>query len=141
MSYTVEMVIHGMQVTGAEYSQALRQADEHRALLGDYFEKYDLLILPTTAVTAYKHRMPPGTIGGKPALKTAAGIPFGALPFTMAFNISWNPAASIPCGFDSVGLPMGLQIVGDIGDEAVVLRASSAFEEARPWADRLPPVI
>ena len=141
MPYTVEMVFHGVQVTGAEYSQALRQADEYRALLGDYFEKYDLLILPTTAVTAYKHRTPPETIGGKPALKTAAGIPFGALPFTMAFNISWNPAASIPCGFDSNGLPMGLQIVGNIGDEAMVLRASVAFEEARPWADRLPPVI
>ena len=141
MPYTVSMNYHGAQLSAAEYSSALRQADTHRALLEDYFERFDLLILPTTAVTAYKHSTPPETIGGKPALETAAGIPYGALPFTMLFNISWHPAASIPCGFDSNGLPMGLQIVGALGDESSVLRASAAFEVARPWADALPPVI
>ena len=141
MSYTVEMAYRGAHVTGADYSRALRQADELRTLLGDYFEKYDLLITPTAAVTAYKHRTPPKTIVGKPALETAAGIAYGTIPFTMAFNLSWNPAASIPCGFDSGGMPMGLQIVGDLSDEVGVLRASAAFEEARPWADNLPKVI
>jgi aspartyl-tRNA(Asn)/glutamyl-tRNA(Gln) amidotransferase subunit A len=58
----------------------------------------------------------------------------------MAFNISWNPAASVPCGFDRDGLPIGLQIVGHLGDDATVLRAAAAFEEAKPWADKLPPV-
>ena len=58
----------------------------------------------------------------------------------MAFNISWNPAASVPCGFDCDGLPIGLQIVGAIGDDATVLKAAAAFEAARSWADKRPPV-
>ncbi len=64
-----------------------------------------------------------------------------------------NPAASIPCGFVSSGLrgsgeekgrslelPVGLQVVGKFGDDALVLRASAALEEARPWAGKRPPV-
>ena len=141
MPYTIEMNYHGAQLSAADYSRALRQADEHRTLLEDYFTEYDLLVLPTTAVTAYQHHSPPDTIAGKPALKTASGLSYGALPFTMAFNISWHPAASIPAGFDDRKLPIGLQIVGALGDEVSVLKASAAFEGARPWADKLPPVI
>ena len=51
------------------------------------------------------------------------------------------PAISIPCGFTSDGLPVGLQIVGKRRGEAAVLRAAAAFEAARPWADRIPPVV
>jgi aspartyl-tRNA(Asn)/glutamyl-tRNA(Gln) amidotransferase subunit A len=51
-----------------------------------------------------------------------------------------NPAASVPCGFGSDGLPIGLQIVGRLEDEVTVLRASAAFEEARPWVNKRPPV-
>ena len=46
----------------------------------------------------------------------------------------------MPCGFDRDGLPIGLQIVGAIGDDATVLKAAAAFESARPWANKLPPV-
>jgi Asp-tRNA(Asn)/Glu-tRNA(Gln) amidotransferase A subunit family amidase len=49
-------------------------------------------------------------------------------------------AASVPCGHSDDGLPIGLQIVGRPGDEATVFAASAAFERARPWADRRPPV-
>jgi len=50
-------------------------------------------------------------------------------------------AISIPCGFTSAGLPVGLQIVGRRRGEAAVLRAAAAFEAAHPWADRIPPVV
>ena len=50
------------------------------------------------------------------------------------------PAASVPCGFSSDGMPIGLHIIGAKGQENAVLRASAAFEEARPWAHLLPPV-
>lgn len=139
MHYTVAMSYHGAQLTAADYAKALREAEVLRAQLGDYFETYDLLLLPTTAITAFPHRNPPSMIAGEPVL-TAAGIPYGAFPTTAGFNISWNPAASIPAGFDSQGLPIGLQLVGDLQDEEAVLRASAALEEARPWAERLPPV-
>ncbi|MBI4305197.1 MAG: amidase, partial [Chloroflexi bacterium] len=138
MPYTVSMNYRGAQITAAQYSAALRQADALRCQLGDFFEKFDLLIMPTGAVTAFPHRNPPKEIGGKPAMKSAAGIPYGALPFTMAFNISWNPSASIPAGFDSPGMPIGLQIVTDLADEATLLRASAAFAEARPWHAKRP---
>ena len=60
---------------------------------------------------------------------------------TYAFSVLGLPAISIPCGFTKNGLPVGLQIVGKRRGEAAVLRAAAAFEAARPWADRLPPVV
>jgi len=61
-------------------------------------------------------------------------------PFCFPFNLTGQPAASVPCGFSAQGLPVGLHLIGRLGDEATVLRASAAFEEARPWADRRPVV-
>lgn len=52
--------------------------------------------------------------------------------------MSWNPAASVPCGFTADGLPVGLQIVGRRFDDAGVLAAAAAFEQAQPWAQRRP---
>ena len=64
----------------------------------------------------------------------------GLNPFNVFFNLTQQPAASVRCGFTSEGLPVGLHVVGRWGDEVSVLRASAAFEQMRPWADRLPPV-
>jgi aspartyl-tRNA(Asn)/glutamyl-tRNA(Gln) amidotransferase subunit A len=58
----------------------------------------------------------------------------------MPFNFTGQPAASVPCGFNSEGLPVGLQIVGDRFQEDVVLRAAAAFEKARPWRDSRPTI-
>ncbi len=58
--------------------------------------------------------------------------------FSYPFNMSGNPAASVPCGFTEAGLPVGLQIVGRRTDELSVLRAAAAFEAARPWQDKRP---
>ena len=54
--------------------------------------------------------------------------------FSYPFNMSWNPAANVPCGFNADGLPVGLQIVGQRFDDLGVLQASAAFEAAQPWA-------
>jgi aspartyl-tRNA(Asn)/glutamyl-tRNA(Gln) amidotransferase subunit A len=140
MPYVIAQIHRGTQVSGADYSRALRLRDVLRSQLDDYFEKFDLLILPSVAVTAFPFRNPPKTIGGKPVLKTEAGLAFGVFPFTPTFNLSGHPAASIPCGFDRNGLPIGLQIVAGFGNEAALLRASAAFEEARPWTAKRPPV-
>lgn len=58
--------------------------------------------------------------------------------FSYPFNMSGNPAASVPCGFTEAGLPVGLQIVGKRTDELSVLRAAAAFESACPWYDKRP---
>jgi aspartyl-tRNA(Asn)/glutamyl-tRNA(Gln) amidotransferase subunit A len=62
----------------------------------------------------------------------------GFMPFTQPFNLTGQPAASVPCGFDSQGLPVGLHVVGRAYEDALVLRACRAFEQIQPWADKKP---
>ena len=62
------------------------------------------------------------------------------LGFCVPFNMTWQPAASMPVGFDPQGLPVGLQIVGRRHDEWTVLQLASAYEAAHPWADKHPPI-
>jgi Asp-tRNA(Asn)/Glu-tRNA(Gln) amidotransferase A subunit family amidase len=99
------------------------------------FEKYDLLVTPTVACPPFAIGLDNATeIGGRPI------PPYAWTPFTWPFNITGQPAASVPCGFTRDGLPIGLQIVGRRYADVAVLRASAAFEKARPWADKRPPI-
>lgn len=102
------------------------------------FDRYDLLLTPTTACAAFECQ----DIGpmGPPSIEGVDVGPAGWVPFTMPFNFTGQPAASVPCGFNSEGLPVGLQIVGDRFQEDVVLRAAAAFEKARPWRDSRPTI-
>jgi aspartyl-tRNA(Asn)/glutamyl-tRNA(Gln) amidotransferase subunit A len=99
------------------------------------FEKYDLLLTPTVACPAFPVGLDnPAEIAGQ-ALE-----PYDWIPFTFPFNMTGNPAASVPCGFTTDGLPIGLQIVGRRFDDARVLRAAAAFEQIMPWAPHRPPI-
>jgi Asp-tRNA(Asn)/Glu-tRNA(Gln) amidotransferase A subunit family amidase len=102
------------------------------------FEKYDLMLTPTLAVTAFRA----GDMGplGPEKIDGQEGTPSNWLSFTYPFNFTGQPAASIPCGFNAEGLPVGLQIVGRRLEEALVLRAAAAFEKAHPWRDKKPPI-
>jgi aspartyl-tRNA(Asn)/glutamyl-tRNA(Gln) amidotransferase subunit A len=99
------------------------------------FETYDLLVTPTVAC-------PPFAIGlDHPAEVAGRAVsPYGWIPYTWPFNVTGQPAASVPCGFTRDGLPIGLQIVGRRYADVSVLRACAAFEKARPWAGGRPPV-
>lgn len=115
------------------------QALFERAALWDtvrrFFARYDLLLTPTIAVPPFELGIVgPSEVAGKPV------GPLGWTPFTYPFNLTGQPAASVPCGFTASGLPVGLQIVGRRYAETTVLRASAAFEAACPWADRRPPL-
>jgi aspartyl-tRNA(Asn)/glutamyl-tRNA(Gln) amidotransferase subunit A len=100
-----------------------------------FFEKYDLLLTPTIACPPFDVNLDnPSEIAGTPV------PPYGWIPFTYPFNLTGQPAASVPCGFTKSGLPIGLQIVGRRFDDVTVLRASAAFERARPWAGVRPPL-
>ncbi|MCJ7651276.1 MAG: amidase family protein, partial [Candidatus Lokiarchaeota archaeon] len=59
-------------------------------------------------------------------------------PFTFPFNMTGQPAATIPCGWSKEGLPIGMQIVGKPFDEKTVLQVSKAFEDISPWQDKRP---
>lgn len=99
-------------------------------------ETYDYVITPTAGVTAFRVDQPlPREIGGRPTDNF-----FDSILFQYAFSIAGLPAISIPCGFDSRGLPVGLQIVGRRLSEHSVLEAAAAFESVhpkQPW----PPAI
>jgi aspartyl-tRNA(Asn)/glutamyl-tRNA(Gln) amidotransferase subunit A len=101
-----------------------------------FFRKYDLLLTPTTAIAPFALGIQgPSTIADKDV------GPFQWLAFTFLFNMTGQPAASVPAGFTRDGLPVGLQIVGRHLDDPLVLRASAAYEAAAPWQDRWPPML
>jgi aspartyl-tRNA(Asn)/glutamyl-tRNA(Gln) amidotransferase subunit A len=100
------------------------------------FDTYDLLLTPTVACPPFDVNLDnPATIAGRSV------APYDWIPFTYPFNLTGQPASSVPCGFTKAGLPIGLQIVGRRFDDPTVLRASAAFERARPWAARRPPLV
>ena len=133
--YARRCIENGAGVTGAEYAGAVGYIDKLKAQFADLFDDYDLLLSPTMAVPAFPCGESPSRIGGKDA------HPFwGYLPFTFPINLIGHTAASVPCGFSSDGLPIGLHIVGRSGDEETVIAASAAFERAQPWTDSRPPV-
>src|SRR5262245_1993133 len=100
-----------------------------------FFEKYDLLLTPTIACPPFAVGLDnPTEIGGK------AVSAYAWIPFTYPFNLTGQPASSVPCGFTRAGFPVGLQIVGRRFDDTGVLRASAAFERAHPWRHHRPPL-
>jgi aspartyl-tRNA(Asn)/glutamyl-tRNA(Gln) amidotransferase subunit A len=120
-----------------------RSVDEYLAMrarkldyvsqIHEFMQGYDLLLTPTVSVAAFPaDQLQPSHWPQHPWdwLSWAE--------FSYPFNMSGNPAASVPCGFTDSGLPVGLQIVGKRSDELGVLRAAAAFESARPWQDRRP---
>ena len=62
-------------------------------------------------------------------------------PFTYAFNVSGNPAASVPCGWSPDGLPIGMQVIGPRFADADVLQFCAAFEAISPWDDKAPAIL
>jgi aspartyl-tRNA(Asn)/glutamyl-tRNA(Gln) amidotransferase subunit A len=119
----------GEKVSGAAYVEALLfQRNVLSLTMARYHEKYDLLLTPSLAIPAFE-------TGRNTPVSGAYGEDWTRwTPFSYPFNITQAPAASIPCGLTRAGLPVGLQIVGPMGADALVLRAARAFEKAMPFA-------
>jgi len=131
--YVKSTLQDGTEIPAFRYSQALRALERFRMQMADFFEHYDLLLTPTNAVPAFPVGRRPREIDGQ-----EVDTLWGPFPFTTPFNLTGQPAANLPCGFSAEGLPIGLQVIGRWGEETTVLRASAAFERARPWADKTP---
>ena len=123
----------GVEMTAPRFAQFRRRREELNRWCAEYFERHDLLLTPTVPYD------PPAAKG--PLLAEVEGRPQRAAnvgSFTMPFNLSWHPAATVRAGFSKAGLPVGLQIVGPRHRDDLVLQAAWAFEQARPWAHDWP---
>ena len=125
----------GRLVTGPDYLKA----EQYRsALMEEYrkvFEQVDVVIGPTTPITAWKSGEWTVQVSGKPESVLAA-----SWRFTYPYNLTGLPALSLPCGFDRDGLPIGMQIAGRPFDETTVLRVGYAYERSHEWANKMPPL-
>ncbi len=128
----VEMIRAAAAFTAADYTAALAQRIALWDTMRRFYERYDLLITPTMPTTAFAPGPTPLEVAGR------AIYGFGYTPFTFPFNLTGQPAITVPCGFAADGLPVGVQIVGPRFADALVLRAAAAFERARPWIQRRP---
>ena len=135
----------GARASALEYLGAMAVRNELGTLMGEFHSRYDLLLTPTLPI---------------PAFEAGREVPVGWprerwtswTPFTYPFNMTQQPAASVPCGFTTArsegetrdgaaGLPIGLQIVGPRHADHRVLAAAHAYQQATDWHQRLAPLV
>jgi aspartyl-tRNA(Asn)/glutamyl-tRNA(Gln) amidotransferase subunit A len=125
----VAVAEQGERIDSAAYVDALLNRRNALALrMARFHERYDLLLTPSLPLPAF------ATGRNTPASGAYGDDWTRWTPFTYPFNITQQPAASVPCGLTRDGLPVGLQIVAAFGNDALVMRASAALEAARPFA-------
>jgi amidase len=148
----------GSQFTADEYVAALRTMRGVGAEMAEFFSAFDVLLTPTLSAPP----LPIGALraqgsrallqdllaysGSARLVKAMRGFDssvkaiFDFIPFTPLFNLSGQPAMSVPLEWTASGLPIGLQFVARFGDEATLFRLAAQLEQARPWAQRTPPI-
>src|SRR3954451_16650095 len=129
----------GRRRSAAQYLTAVGQHQLISRMIAGWFESgFDLLLTPTLGE-------PPPPLG---SFDDSGEDPVAALmrgaqtaTFTATFNVTGQPAISLPLHWSEDGLPIGVQLVAPFGEEDVLIRVASQLEEARPWADRLPTAV
>jgi aspartyl-tRNA(Asn)/glutamyl-tRNA(Gln) amidotransferase subunit A len=116
----------GAETSLFDYLDAVGARSQLGQTMREFHEDYDLLLTPTLPIPAFEAGL---DTPGSGNLKWWADW----TPFSYPFNLTQQPAASVPCGFTSEGLPVGLQIVGPMHGDALVLRAANAYEQAYPF--------
>jgi aspartyl-tRNA(Asn)/glutamyl-tRNA(Gln) amidotransferase subunit A len=127
-----QMAEEGAQISLKQYLSANAARGQYGSAMRQFMEGYDFLLTPSVATPAFDvgHLSPQDEDGNAWMNWT---------PFSFPFNLTQQPAVSIPCGFTRDGLPVGLQIVGRMFDDAGVLAAAAAYELADPHFDKVPP--
>ncbi len=126
-----KMAEEGAKIPLKSYLAANAVRGAYGSKLRQFMERYDFIVTPSTATTAFDTgQLSPLDDDGRAWMQWT--------PFSFPFNLTQQPAASINCGFTSDGLPVGLQIVGRMFDDAGVLAASAAYEAADPHFDKMP---
>jgi aspartyl-tRNA(Asn)/glutamyl-tRNA(Gln) amidotransferase subunit A len=120
----------GARASALDYLAAMAVRNDLGTLMGEFHTRYDLLLTPTLPIPAFEA-----------GVEVPAGWPSERwtswTPFTYPFNMTQQPAASVPCGF-AEGLPVGLQIVGPRHADNAVLAAAHAYQQATDWHTRRP---
>lgn len=127
----------GKDTTGEAVGRALLKRTLLFRQVQSWFERFDVIVTPTLARTAIdieERLFEPIEIDGQ---KTDT-VRKAWYPYTHPFNLTGHPALTLPCGFHSDGLPVGLQLIGRRGEDARLLRIAALFEQARPWSGRRP---
>jgi aspartyl-tRNA(Asn)/glutamyl-tRNA(Gln) amidotransferase subunit A len=117
---------------GAQLSALqIQQLNQRRGVLGShmrqFMQRFDLLVTPAVSIPAFEARA-----AGMVTMNPVSML--GWTPFSYPFNLTQQPAITVPCGLTRSGLPMGLQIVGPMFGDALVLRAARAYESVMPVA-------
>jgi Asp-tRNA(Asn)/Glu-tRNA(Gln) amidotransferase A subunit family amidase len=125
----------GLFLTASQYLGAQQARRNVIAAYRSLWRSFDVLVTPTSPIAA-------PVIGTTTARLGGNDIPLvrAFLDLTLPFNLTGQPAISVPCGFTRGGLPIGLQLVGRPFDEATLFRAGAAYEAATEWHSRKPPI-
>jgi aspartyl-tRNA(Asn)/glutamyl-tRNA(Gln) amidotransferase subunit A len=124
----------GTTYSASDYLDAMAERMKLGGLMGRFHQTYDVLLTPTLPL---------------PAFPVGQDVPDGSAspdwtswtPYTYPFNLTQQPALSVPCGFTNAGLPIGLQIVGARHTDALVLRVGQAYQSATDWHRRTPGIL
>jgi len=136
---TWKMYQDSLKVTGANYLVAVEELQRFSRKVAHWYHdnQYDILLTPTM-------RIPPTKLGDfelnkeDPTKWIRAALSF--VVFTRTQNITGQPAMSVPLYWNGGNVPIGVQFAGRFGDEATLFRLAAQLEQARPWADRVPPI-
>ena len=148
----------GASLSAGTFVKAERYLRSTSRRIGEFFEGFDILVTPTLATPPFRT----GELQPKPherallkvlgtlragtilrvmgALEQTADNIFDAIPYTPLFNVTGQPAMSVPLYWNADNLPIGVHFVGRYADEATLFRLAGQLELARPWRDRRPPV-
>ncbi len=127
------VIERGMQWRGVDVAWAIAEQNRIAERIRQRLDRYDFVVSPTTPITAFAAGADhPGQIDG---YRTTY---LSWTPFTYPFNLTGQPAISVPSGWTSEGLPVGLQIVGRWRDDRGVLQLAAAYERVRPWHTKRP---
>ncbi|HEY2763615.1 MAG TPA: amidase [Pseudonocardiaceae bacterium] len=129
-----EVVAEGERCSALDYLAATATRMAMGTMMGAFHERYDLLLTPTLPITAFiaGEEVPVGWHSPRWTSWT---------PFTYPFNMTQQPAASVPCGWSISGLPIGLQVIGPRHADARVLAACAEYERVAPWAHLRPTLL
>lgn len=148
----------GLRTSAADFVAAQHTLDAAARRVAPFFQRHDVLLTPTLAKPPVRHHslQPQGAeatvmkaLGSLRAGRTMRFLlsltpsvdrVYEFIPFTPVFNITGQPAMSVPLHWTAEGLPIGVQFVGRYADEATLFRLAGQLERARPWQDRVPPI-